>query len=129
MTLYEPWPSGLRLLRGFAFVIDVIGGLTFTIRLQGGKKGPQNAVPEKYPAMVRGKEPTEIQAIVVAINGGAGIDLPYYSADVLQLKVEKVLSGKDPGLYVRADFPNYSIHTDSTEATIYKQLDHALREG
>lgn len=70
----------------------------------------------------KGKEPAEVLAIVSAMT-----QEPYYGKHILILEVLKVLGGKGPGNYVRADFPYRAITLDSEEAIAYQRLAKALR--
>ena len=91
----------------------------------------QNVPPEELVPIVRAKEKVLIFGRVLAISdetvfGSEGVA---GSADVMLLKIEKVLSGKNPGQYVRADFNHHSDRIDPQKAPALRQLLVPLREG
>jgi hypothetical protein len=98
----------------------------FAIFLSGGTQmgpGAGQATPEKdHRTVLRGGEPTEVLAIVSAMT-----QEPYFSEHILIIEVLKVLNGKNPGHYLRADFPNRTVMMDSDDARAYQRLASALR--
>lgn len=75
--------------------------------------------------ILKGKEPAQVVGVVLAMSRGP-TRIPYYSAEILLLRVDKVLSGKDPGHYVRVDLPDRSRFTDTEEARNYRELVKSL---
>ena len=51
-----------------------------------------------------------------------------WSLYLLILKVQKVVNGQESAQYVRADFQDISVYTDSEEAKQYRQLVRSLRD-
>jgi hypothetical protein len=93
-------------------------------------QGNQNANAEISPPILKGKNPVVILGSVVAVSRDTFGEAGGFSVDLMQLKVEKVLSGKNPGHYVRADFNHSSsVKIDPEKARIQRELLVPLRQG
>lgn len=73
------------------------------------------------------QEPIEIIGTVVAMSRNPWTGM-YYSFDILLVRVNKLFSGEEPAGYVRVDFPNRSIYTNTEEFRVYQKLESSLRD-
>jgi hypothetical protein len=101
--------------------------LILTTETSGATQSVQNAHGDNGTPISRGIEPAEIVATVVAMSRDRMEEIPYYSADILLLKVEKTLNGKVSGRYARADFLTGSSYTRTDQVGSFSQLEHSLR--
>jgi hypothetical protein len=104
--------------RRAAFCLAIFLVAVMQVRIQARQGTPVT----DQGSISRGKEPAEVLATVSAMT-----QEPYYRAHILVIEVLKVLSGKNPGQYLRADFPNRALTTDSEDAQAYQRLEKALR--
>jgi len=101
--------------------------LILTTQTSGASRSIQNANADRWAPIMKGIKPAEIVATVVAMSRDRMEEIPYYSADILLLKVDKVFDGKAPGPYVRADFLTGSNYTRTDQVGSFSRLEHSLR--
>jgi hypothetical protein len=89
----------------------------------------QSPATEKHETVLRSKEPALILGSLQAVSQDMVVESESSSADVMLLKVEKVLSGKSPGKYVRADFNHHSETIAPKTVPMKRQLLILLRAG
>jgi hypothetical protein len=107
--------------------VSLCTGMILVAMLQVPIRANQGAnVPEKAP-VPKSKEPIDIDAAVVAMSRDPWQNYGW-SLYLLLFRVDKVVGGKETAQYVRGDFPDISVYTDSEEARVYRQLIHSLRE-
>jgi hypothetical protein len=124
------WRKRLHLVPGLLFIEALIPVLIVTASPQGGMQGNDNAPAEKSPPILKGKDPAVILGNVVAVSQDTLGEAGGFSIDLMQLKVEKVINGQNPGQYVRADFNHHSsVKIDPEKARIQRELLVALRQG
>ena len=119
-----------RTLRPLPSVVAIVS-LCFTAFLVATFQGPirakQGSSSDERTPVLKGTEIVEITGNVVAMSQDTWA-FPYYSSYILLLRVDKVLSGKERGHFVRAEFEDHSIYTDSKEAQAYRRIESSLRE-
>lgn len=107
----------------------LVAGAVFVASPQG-IRASNNADAEKSPPILRGNAAVVVHGTVVAISQDTVIEGEASSADLMVLKIENVLSGKDPGHYVRADFNHSSsVKIEPEKARAQRRLLVSLRAG
>jgi hypothetical protein len=124
------WGKGLHLVPSLVLIEALIPVLIVTAKPRGGMQGNDNAHAEISPPILKGKDPVIMLGSAVAVSQETVIESESSSADLMLLKVEKVVSGKEPGQYVRADFSHHSsAKIDPEKARLQRELLVPLRQG
>jgi|SRR5579871_1963467 len=99
----------------------LVSAFSIPVRATQKNDAPQTA------AVIKATAPVDIVATTMAMSRGPweGYGWSFY---LLILEVQKVVSGQELSQYVRADFQNISVYTNSEEAEQYRHLVRALRD-
>jgi hypothetical protein len=88
----------------------------------------QDADASSRVPVPRGTEPVDVIVTAVAMSKEPWLNTTDYSYEILLLRVDKVLGAAKVARYVRADFNEISVYTNSEESRVYRQLLSSLRE-
>ncbi len=88
-----------------------------------------STTPTSRQVLKKGLEPVEIVGTIVAMSQEAVIESLDGSANILIVRVEKVLKGKVQGHYVRADFADQTAAPDPGRTQEKRREEYSLHEG